>query len=90
MTSVFIRDKRGEDTCTELYGVMQPQGRLTATGAGKAKTLPPEFSEEHSLPTPRFGTSRLQNFERIHLFFKNFYWGIADLQCCISFRCTAK
>ena len=22
--------------------------------------------------------------------FKNFYWSIVDLQCCISFRCTAK
>ena len=24
------------------------------------------------------------------LFFKNVYWGIADLQGCVSFRCTAK
>ena len=24
------------------------------------------------------------------LFFKNFYWSIVDLQCCVRFRCTAK
>ena len=25
-----------------------------------------------------------------YYFFKNFYWSIVDLQCCIGFRCTAK
>ena len=24
------------------------------------------------------------------LFVSNFYWDITDLQCCVSFRCTAK
>ena len=24
------------------------------------------------------------------IFKKKFYWSIADLQCCVSFRCTAK
>ena len=23
-------------------------------------------------------------------FFFNFYWSVVDLQCCVSFRCTAK
>ena len=23
-------------------------------------------------------------------FFRNFYWRIVDLQCCVSFRCTAQ
>ena len=25
-----------------------------------------------------------------HCIFKKFYWRIVDLQCCVSFRCTAK
>ena len=40
MTSVFMRDRRGEDTSRETEGVMEPQGRLTATGAGKVEALP--------------------------------------------------
>ena len=30
------------------------------------------------------------SFFKLILFSKNFYWGIADLQCCVSFKCTAK
>ena len=40
MTNVFLRDRRGEDTSRETNGVMEPQGRLTATEAGKVKALP--------------------------------------------------
>ena len=24
------------------------------------------------------------------IYFQNFYWSTVDLQCCVSFRCTAK
>ena len=29
-------------------------------------------------------------FTFFFFFFFNFYWGIVDLQCCVSYRCTAK
>ena len=32
----------------------------------------------------------LENYNTFFFIFKKFYWGIVDLQCCVSFRCTAK
>ena len=38
----------------------------------------------------------IENYETSYFFFssmqflKSFYWSIVDLQCCVSFGCTAK
>ena len=33
--------------------------------------------------------SSVFNFPSLFIFFFNFYWSIVDLQCCVSFCCTA-
>ena len=37
-----------------------------------------------------FGGSILRQPTATYSFLKKFYWSIFDLQCCVSFRCTAK
>ena len=39
-----------------------------------------------SIPWPE---RRFHPFNKVFVCF-NFYWSIVDLQCCVSFRCTAK
>ena len=56
----------------------------------------------HALPLPSFLSLGLSDpppfssglqwvtFSFLFFFFYNSYWSVVDLQCCVSFRCTAK
>ena len=57
-----------------------------------ALSLLPLSSKYFSPPLPSFCLSNLKFYSSLHSFKKVFilYWTIVDLQCWVSFRCTAK
>ena len=50
----------------------------------------PDSTSTDRTPSTIFTTSPQDSCVFFSQFLYNFYWGVIDLQCCVSFKCTAK
>ena len=88
------------------WGANQPRAERTepgtAVGPGHIIRLVPEQTDPSGRELGLGGVSQwdletlcpwnctLSFFSFVFFFFSKFYWRIVDLQCCVSFRCTAR